>query len=185
MKLRKRYFLLILLALLPFYRLIHTENYCFGDNDLLIIAGFTILYIIAFLSVSFYNLYKITLKKELFNFRPLLITFVFSMVLYNTLDYHDKHFFKDKVQVFESTSKEKALLEINLFDNNTFELKTINPKSYCVEKGSYTYKKDTLYLNKLNNVDGNIDFGDIYVYSETYHSLKPIYTGLPTFRLKK
>lgn len=185
MKLRKRYFLLILLALLPFYRLIHTENYCFGDFDLVIIAGLTILYIIAFLSVSFYNLYKITLRKELFNFRPLLITLVFSTTLYNALDYHDKHFFKDKIQTFESVSKEKSILEINLFDNNTFELKTINSKSFCVEKGKYYYKKDSLFLNKLNNVDGNIVFGDVYVYSKTSHSLTPIYSGLPTFRLKK
>ena len=107
------------------------------------------------------------------------------MTLYNTLDYHDKHFFKDKIQMFESVSKEKSLLEINLFDDKTFELKTINPKSFCVEKGSYYFKKDTLFLSKLNNVDGNIVFGDVYVINKSNRSLKPIYSGLPIFRNKK
>lgn len=185
MKLRKRYFLLIFLALLPFYRLIHTENYCFGDIDLVIISGLTILYIVAFLSILFYNLYKITLRKELFNFRPLLITLVFSLTIYIALEYHDKHFFKNTTQVFKSVSKEKSLLEIYLYNDNTFELKTIDLKSFCVEKGMYYYKKDTLFLNKLNKVDGNIVFGDMYIYNERNQSLKPIYSSLPSFRLKK
>jgi amino acid transporter len=184
-KIRKRYLLLIVLALFPFYRLIHPENYCFGDIDLVIIAMLTILYIIAFLSIFFYNLYKITLKKELFNFRPLVITFFFSMTLYYTLEYHDKNIFKDKVQMFKGYSKEKEILEINLFKNKTFELKTIKPKSFCVEKGTYYYKKDTLFLNKLNNVDGNINFGDVYTFNKTFQNLNPIYSGLPTFTLKK
>jgi len=180
-KIKTRYILLILLGFPPFYRFIHTENYCFGDIDLVIVAGLTILYVVAFLSIFFYNLYKITIKKELFNFTPLIITFIFSMTLYYTLEYHNKPLFKNKIQVFKSTSKEKALLEINLYDDNTFELKTINPKSFCVEKGVYSYKKDTLFLNKLNIVDGNIFFGDVYIYDETYRSLNPIYTGLPIF----
>jgi amino acid transporter len=184
-KIRKRYILLIVLTLFPFYRLIHTENYCFGDVDLVIIAMLTILYIIAFLSIFFYNLYKISLKKELFNFRPLIITFFFSMSLYYSLEYHDKNIFEGKPQVFNSYSKEKATLEINLYKNKTFELKTINPKSFCVEKGTYHYKQDTLFLNKRNNVDGNINFGDVYTFNKTFQSLNPIYSGLPTFVLKK
>ena len=188
MKLRKRYITLILLALLPFYKIIHDKNYCFGDLDLVIIAGFTILYIIAFLAVFFYNLYKITLKKELFNFRPLIITLVFFTTLYLALEYHDENFLKEKVEVFKSTSKENTLLEINLFSDDTFELKTIYqdyPKSFCVEKGNYYYNKDTLFLNKFNNLDGNIVFGDVYIYDEKFKSLNPIYSGLPIFVLKE
>lgn len=185
MKIRKRYILLIVLALFPFYRLIHKDNYCFGDVDLVIIAGPTILYIITFISIFFYNLYKITLKKELFNFRPLVITLVFSTSLYFGLEYHDKHFFKKKVQVFKSYSKEKETLEINLFNDDTFELRTIDSTLFCVEKGIYQYKNDTLYLKKRNNLDGNIDFGDVYVLNKTYNSLEPIYSGLPIFTLEK
>jgi hypothetical protein len=188
MKIRKRYIVLILLALLPFYKIIHNKNYCFSDVDLVIIGGLTVLYIIAFLAVFFYNLYKITLKKELFNFRPLVITLVFLTTLYYALEYHDQNLFKEKVQIFHGTSKEDSLLEINLFNDDSFELKTINedyPKSFCVEKGTYYYKKDTLFLNKFNNVDGNIVFGDVYIYNKTYTSLNPIYTGLPIFVLKK
>ncbi|WP_397445200.1 hypothetical protein [Polaribacter sp. R77954] len=184
-KVKKRYILLIILAFFPFYRLIHPDNYCFGDVDLLIIGGLTILYIVAFLSISFYNLYNITLKKELFNFIPLVITFFFSMSLYYTLQYHDKNIFKDRVQEFKSYSKEKSTLEINLFADKTFELKTIDPRDFCVERGTYFFKKDTLFLKKDNNVDGNIDFGDVYFFNKTYGSLKPIYRGLPTFTLKK
>lgn len=188
MKIRKRYIALILLALLPFYKIIHSKNYCFGDVDLVIVGGLTILYIIAFLTVFFYNLYKISLKKELFNFRPLVITLVFLTALYYGLEYHDQNLFKEKVKIFNGTSKDNALLEINLFNDNSFELKTISeeyPKSFCVEKGTYIFKKDTLLLNKFNNVDGNIVFGNVYIYNKTYTSLNPIYTGLPIFVLKK
>lgn len=184
-KVRKRYLLLIILALFPFYRLFHSENYCFGDVDLVIIGGLTLMYIITFLSIFFYNLYKITLKKELFNFRPLIITFFFSMSLYYTLEYHDKNLFKEKVQVFKSYTKEKEKLKISLFKNKTFELRTIDSTSFCVEKGNYQYKNDTLFLNKRNNVDGNIVFGDIYVFNKKFQSLNPIYSGLPIFVLEK
>ena len=51
MKLRKRYILLILLAILPFYKLIHLDDYCFGDVDLVIIGGFSVLFAIAFIGV--------------------------------------------------------------------------------------------------------------------------------------
>lgn len=80
-KIRKRYLLLIFLALLPFYKLYHPEDYCFGDVDLVIIGGLTILFVITFLSIVFYNLYSIALKKELFNFRPLIIATVFAFFL--------------------------------------------------------------------------------------------------------
>ena len=185
MKLRKRYILLILLAFLPFYKLYHTNDYCFGDVDLVIIGGLTIIFIITFLSIFFYNLYKITLKKELFNFRPLIIAAVFALFLNRALEYHDKAIFKDKFQVFNSLSKEKASLEIILFNDATFELKTIYPNSFCVEKGTYEYKKDSLFLNKFNRIDGNIIFGDVYVFDKVQQRLNPIYTGLPNFTLKR
>lgn len=185
MKLRKRYFLLILLAVLPFYKLFHPDNYCFGDLDLALIGLLVILFIIVFLTVFFYNLYKITLKKELFNFRPLIIAAIFTTSLYLGLEYHDENVFKNKLQVFKSYSKEKALLEINLFDDNTFELKIINEESFCVEKGKYHFKRDTLFLNKYDNLKGNIVFDDVYIFNEIYHSLNPIYSGLPTLTLEK
>lgn len=184
-KIRKRYLLLIVLALFPFYRFIHTDNYCFGDVDLVIMAGFTIIYIIAFISILFYNLYKIALKKELFNFRPLIITLVFSTTLFYTIEYHDQNLFKEKVQVFRSYTKQKEKLEISLFKNKTFELRTIDSTFFCVEKGIYEYKNDTLFLNKSNNIDGNIVFGDVYVFDSKFQSLNPIYSGLPIFVLEK
>jgi hypothetical protein len=64
MKIRKRYITLILLALLPFYKIIHDKNYCFGDLDLVIIAGFTILYVIAFFSSFFLQFVQNNFKKR-------------------------------------------------------------------------------------------------------------------------
>lgn len=114
-----------------------------------------------------------------------MITFVFSMSLYYTLEYHDKNLLKEKTQIFKSYSKNKKVLEINLFKDNTFELKTMDTISYCVEKGTYKFKNDTLFLNKENNVDGNINFANVYILNKTYSSLNPIYSGLPTFNMKK
>ncbi|WP_026776685.1 hypothetical protein [Polaribacter sp. Hel_I_88] len=185
MKLRKRYFLLIFLAIAPFYKFIHPENYCFGDVDLVIIGGFMVLFAITFLVIFFNNLYLITIKKELFNFRPVIITVVFLIALYTTLGLHDKNIFQEKIKTYKGFSKEKDQLEINLFDDNTFELKIIYPKSYCVEKGEYSFKNDTLLLDKYNKVKGNIIFDDMYVYNDTQKSLNPIYSGLPVFVSEK
>ena len=185
MKLRKRYFLLIFIAIAPFYKFVHPENYCFGDTDLVIIGGFMVLFAITFLVIFFNNLYLITIKRELFNYRPVLIAVVFLIALYTTLGLHDQNIFKDQVKVYKGFSKEKDVLEINLYDDNTFELKIIYDKSYCVEKGAYSFKSDTLLLNKYNKVKGNIIFDDMYIYNNTYKSLNPIYSSLPAFVLKK
>ena len=100
MKIRKRYLLLILIALLPLYFLIHTDDYCFGVAELLIIGGLAILFIIVFLVVFFNNLYGISLKRELFDANPLIIAAVYAVLLYLFVNYHDENVFKTKKMVF-------------------------------------------------------------------------------------
>lgn len=185
MKLRRRYFLLITLALLPFYKLIHFSDYCFGDVDLLAIVALSVVFAITFITIVFYNLYKISLKKELFNFRPLIIAGVFSLTMYYGIEYHNKNVFKDKVDIFKSMSEGNKELEIVLFDDDTFEFKTTFNKNTCVEKGTYYYKNDLLFLNKNNKATEKSNFDSVYVFNKTYHSLKPEDNSLPIFTLKK
>lgn len=185
MKLRKRYFLLILLAILPFYKLLHFNDYCFGDVDLFMIGVLSILFIIAFIATVFYNLYRISLRNELFNFRPLIIAGVFSLALFIGLKYHNNNPFKDKVDVFKSLSNDNEMLEIVLFDNNTFEFRTRFNHNTCVEKGTYSFERDTLVLKKNNEPIGNTVFDKIYIFNKTYNSLNPMNNSLQKFTLEK
>ena len=185
MKLRKRYFLLIFLAILPFYKLFHFGDYCFGDVDLFYFALLSIVFAIAFIATVFYNLYRISLRNELFNFRPLIIAGVFSLAMFLGLKYHNNNPFKSKVEVFKSISKENEQLEIVLFDNNTFEFKITFNHNTCVEKGTYYFKKDVLILDKNNKVNGNTLFDNVYTFNKTYHSLTPKDSLLEKFNLKK
>jgi len=65
------------LALLPFLNLIYFGDYCFGVENLLIIIVFAI----AFLVITFYDLHNLSISKLRFNFAPLLIVFIFSISL--------------------------------------------------------------------------------------------------------
>ena len=94
MKIRKRYILLIILSLLPFYKIIHFDDYCINDVDYFVIAFLSIIVLITFIAILFYNLYQISIQKELFNYRPLLIFVVFSIALYFGIKFPDFTFSK-------------------------------------------------------------------------------------------
>jgi hypothetical protein len=181
-KLRKRYFLLIALAILPFYKLFHADDYCFGDEDLVIIAGLTVLFVIAFIVVVFNNLYGISLRKELFNFRPLIIAGVFTISLLIGLKFHQKNLFKNELQVFKTEEKDAKYFEIKLFEDATFEFKTVFSHYNCVKKGTYFYQKDSLFLNQTNKSEVNLD--SLYMLNTTTNFLNPKNSLLPKFRLQ-
>lgn len=184
-KLRKRYFLLIFLAIIPFYKLIHLDDYCFGDVDVFAVVMLAIVFAIAFITIVFYNLYRISLRNELFNFRPIFIAGVFLISLLLGLKFHNNNPFKSKVNVFKSTSEENEELEIVLFKDNTFEFKTSFNHNTCVEKGTYFFKNDSLFLNKNNKTKTTAIFDSVYVFNKTYLILEPKDNSLQKFTLKK
>lgn len=53
MKIRKRCILLILLSILPFYKIIHFGDYCINDEDYLVVAFLSILVLVTFLQSFF------------------------------------------------------------------------------------------------------------------------------------
>ncbi|MGK0414061.1 MAG: hypothetical protein ACJA1B_002280, partial [Polaribacter sp.] len=166
-KLRKRYFLLIALAIVPFYRLFHFDDYCFGDKDLLLIAGLTIIFVIAFIVVVFNNLYGISLRKELFNFRPIIIAGVFTLSLLFGLKFHENSLFKNEVQVFKTQKKDGKFYEIKLFEDTTFEFRTVFSNYNCVKKGIYFYKKDSLFLNRTHKSKNEDYLDSLYILNRT------------------
>lgn len=183
-KLRKRYFLLIALAIVPFYRLFHFDDYCFGDKDLLLIAGLTIIFVIAFIVVVFNNLYGISLRKELFNFRPIIIAGVFTICLLLGLKFHEKSLFKNEVQVFKTQKKDAKFYEIKLFEDATFEFRTAFSNYNCVKKGTYFYKKDSLFLNRTHRSKKEDYLDSVYILNRTTNFLNPTNSLLPKFRVQ-
>lgn len=176
---RKRYLLLILLAILPFYRFYHEDDYCFGDADLVIIGFFVVIFIIAFLVILFNNLYKITLRIELFNFRPIIILGVFCISFFFALKYHNKNVFKEQKQHFISvTNLEKV--DLYLFNDTTFEIKKKFKNYSCYYKGSFYYKGDTLFLKP----NYKIDIDSIFLLNKQKNILTSIKTFQPIFQLE-
>ncbi len=182
MKIRKRYVLLILIALLPLYFLIHPDDYCFGVAELLIIGGLVILFIIVFLVVVFNNLYGISLKRELFNFRPLIIAAVYAVSLYLFINYHDENVFKTKKMVFKIEENNTHNAKITLFTDKTFAFKTAYKEYRCVNKGIFQLKNDTLYLKTNHKLTNNVVFDSVYFYDKNKLVLFPVQQKLSKFK---
>ncbi|TXD54075.1 MULTISPECIES: hypothetical protein [unclassified Polaribacter] len=185
MKSIKRYFLLIFLALLPIYKLFHFDDYCFGDEDLLVVGVLTIVFVIVFITNVFNDLYTISFGKEMFNFKPLIIAGVFFTALFLGLKFHDKNFFKNEFQTFKSQKKNTNDVEIKLFGDATFEFKTTFSNYSCVQKGTYFYRKDSLFLNKTIISSKEQVFDSVYIFSKVNKLLISTDSLLPNFLLQK
>jgi hypothetical protein len=185
MKIRKRYLLLILIALLPLYFLIHPDDYCFGVAELLIIGGLAILFIIVFLVVFFNNLYGISLKRELFDANPLIIAVVYAVFLYLFINYHDENVFKTKKMVFKTEDSTTQNAKITLFTDKTFEFKTVYREYRCVNKGVFRLTNDTLYLKTNHTLNNPMVFDSVYYYDKNALALKPMQEGLKIFKKAK
>jgi hypothetical protein len=81
MKFEKIHSVFIVYAFLPFLNLIYLVDYCFGVANLSIVTILTTVFAIAFLVITFYDLYNLSIKRLSFNFMPLLIILIFSISL--------------------------------------------------------------------------------------------------------
>lgn len=182
MNVRKRYLLLILIALLPLINLIHCNDYCFGVKELLIITGFIIFFIIVFLVILFNNFYNIALKRELFNYRPVLIAVVYFIVLSLLLNFHDENVFKTKIHLFETQNTPKDLRKLLLFSDNYFELKVVQKHQRCIYSGSFSFKEDTLRLKFHKSSKYSLD--TLFNYSKNTQQLLSLNTSLKLKKVK-
>jgi len=173
MAFKKRHVLLLVFAILPFLNFIHFDDYCFGIAELLKIAGLTILLFIAFLVISFQDLYSLSIDQLRFNFVPLIIIFIFSISLFFGIKYHDKSFNKNELYTFKSEIEAKVSAEIMLFDDHTFELSEISIQETCIKKGTYQFKKDSLFLYRRNtNIEDSV-FDTVYYFKREENLLIP------------
>ncbi len=173
MKFKKRHLLLLLFAFLPFLNFIHFDDYCFGVAELLIIGGLTIVFFIAFLVISFHDLYNLSIDKLRFNFVPLTIVFFFSLLLFFAIKYHDKNFNKNEVQTFKNEIDGVVFNTLILFDDYTFELSEISIQETCTKKGAYQFKKDSLFLNKNDKNFIDTVFDGTYYFNKKRNLLIP------------
>lgn len=182
MKIRKRYILLIILSILPFYKIIHFDDYCINDVDYLLIAFLSIIVLVTFLAILFYNLYLISIHRELFNYRPLLIFVVFSIALYFGINYPDYKPFKSVDYKFSHKKNSKYAANIILYNDNTFIIKTKITTETCTQNGNYIFNNDSLFL-KLNHSSKSTEiFDSIYVFDKTHKKLFPKSQKLPVFK---
>ena len=180
MKIRKRYLLLISIALMPLTLLIHVSDYCFGVKELLIITGFIICFIVVFLVILFNNFYNIALKKELFNYKTVLIAVIYCVVLSLFLHYHDENLFRTKISLFETQNTSKNIRKLSLFSDNYFELKVIQKQQRCVYNGSYLFNQDTLHLIFNKNSEYSLD--TLFNYSK---NTKQLLSSKTSMKFKK
>lgn len=159
--LRKRYILLSILAIIPFYNFVHFNDYCFGDKDLVVVGAFSVLFFIAFIVIVFYNLYNISLKKELFNYRPIIIFSLFICFLVISLKYHDKNLFKSLSATYKLENTKKDV-ELSLYEDLTFEIIEYNFNSKCYYKGDYFFRKDSVFFQSKNILKPYISGGYMF-----------------------
>ncbi len=181
---RRKHLLLIAFAILPFLSLIHIDDYCFGVADLLIIAGLTIVLFIAFIVMTFYDLYNLSIKKLQFNFIPLLIVAVFSISLFIGIKYQGKFLFKNQLHSFKNVISEDNFTKIILFTNNSFELRVSSIEETCTQKGIYHFKKDSLFLNKGDKSFNDSVFDSIYYFNKNKKLLIPENSVFSKLRLE-
>ena len=186
MKFKKRYLTLLVLAFLALYNVYPFNDFCYNVLNTFLFLVFSILFALVFLIITFYNLYKISLKEEFFDFVPGVLCLFFSSLVFLSINYSDTYFHKSRVKSFKSLSKNDLVsYKIILFDDMTFESKTVLEKSECTQKGSYYFKNDSLYLEKNNKTQKNSFFDSIYKYNKKSGFLTPISTGLETFKIYK
>lgn len=173
MKIRKRYILLILIALLPLLYLVHPDDYCYGVTEIIVIGSFVLLFVIVFLVVLFNNLYGIALKKELFNYRPVLIAAVYTVVLLILLSFHDDNVFKTPKLAFKSPTTAKTNVRLTLFTDKDFEIKTLYKIHRCINKGTFTIKNDSIYLRFNKKYDHNTVIDSVYFYNTSQGFITP------------
>lgn len=183
MKIRKRYILLILLSILPFYKVIHFGDYCINDVDYLVVAFLAILVLVTFLAIVFFNLYQISVHRELFNYRPLLIFGVFLVALYVGLKFPDVTILRNSVQEFSYKLDSKSFAKIILFDDHSFRFKTKYLKELCVKNGTYYFENDSLFLKlDLSSKNENV-LDSLYYFNKTENKLFPKSANFPNFKL--
>jgi len=181
MKIRKRYVLLILLSILPFYKIIHFGDYCINDVDYLLVAFLSIPVLVTFLAIVFFNLYQISVHRELFNYRPLLIFGVFLVALYVGLKFQDKTIFKSQTQQFSYILDNKSFAKIILFDDNSFLFKTKYTNEVCVKNGTYYFEHNSLYLKLVVLSKNEKVLDTLYYFNKTEKKLKPKSGNFPSF----
>lgn len=185
MKLKKRYLFLVGVGILTFINVFHFGDYCYGILNTFLFIVFSILFGIFFLSITFYNLYKISLKKERFDFIPGILLLFFSILIIYTVKYPDFYIHKTRIKTFKSIRKiDSTTTKLILFSNYTFEAKTILEKSECTKKGKYSIKNDSLYL-KNNNAVKQKYFDNVYFYNQKDGFLVPKNNYLPALKIAK
>lgn len=175
MKVRKRYIFLTLVALLPLLKFIHLEDaYCFGDKDLLVIAFLAILFTIPFLVVLFFNLYKISILKELFNYTPIIIAVLYYSLLVFFINNHDKNFLKDVKLAYEYRVDNDTRSQLTLYLSGDYQLKSEVFAQNCYQEGKFDIKNDTLYLKKGDFPDFMKNFDSSYFIDKEGFRLIPV-----------
>jgi len=184
MEFKKRHLILVAFALLPFLNLIYFGDYCFGVANLLIITGLTIAFAIAFLVITFYDLYNLSIKKLRFNFAPLLIVFIFSISLFIGIKYQGKFLFKNEEISFKNEIGEETTSRILLFTDKTFEVKRALKNEVCTKKGTYYFKNDSLFLDKNDKSYNDVVFDSIYYFNKTKKLLIPSNRNLLKYKVE-
>lgn len=180
MKIKKRYLFLLLLAILTFSNTFYFSDYCYNSLNAFLFLVFSVLFGALFLIITFYNLYKISIKKERFDFVPGILLLLFSVFVIYSVKYPGYYIHKTEIKSFKSLKKiDATTTRIILYSNYTFESKTILEKSDCTKKGSYFFKNDSLYLVKNNSKEEDGFFDKTYYYIENEGLLIPKNKKLP------
>lgn len=144
-----KYGILLALLLITLYQDINIGDFCEGMAEGLLFAFLIILFFVFLIIIELRDLYKLIIKKEKFDFIPLLFLAVF--ILSNWLLYvaNENRFWK-KVKYEGEIDNIDSRAWIMLYENKTFEATKSYIEQRCTYSGKYHLEKNTLILDDVN-----------------------------------
>ncbi len=151
-KFSKRHYGLVVLILVLGYKGINLADFCYDLVDKFIVGGIGLLFFMATLVVTFYNLYHISLKEEFFDYLPLLFLILFSGLFYISMYNPELDFYKTETGTYKKLNTTNRQVKLKLFSDNTFFIEEAQGREKCYTKGTFIKSGEAL---KLNFEEGN------------------------------
>lgn len=141
----KRHYGFVVLVLALLIKGVNLGDFCRDMVDSFIVGGIGLLFFMALLVVTFYNLYHISIKKEFYDFVTPLFLIIFSGLFYVAMVNPTMDFHKTKEATFQLKTSHQNPYDLTLYSDGSFLLTEKDGQQDCYTKGYY--KRDGMQLS--------------------------------------
>jgi hypothetical protein len=141
-----------------------------GNTYLFILASFV--YLLALVVILTISIAQLIMKKQRFNFFPLITTAILLAILFITPAI--QNWMESPAVLYAQVDGEHKQYGLELKKNHSFEMQVGTIEYGCTYKGDYVLKGDTIILSKNYIIETDSMFTDKYVIDKTNQTLYPI-----------